>query len=195
MNRRVVMINNVSLDGVMQAPGRADEDTRGGFAHGGWATLANDDEVLGRAMGERMAQGGPLLFGRWTYEDFYTYWPHQTDNPFTDVLNNVQKYVASRTLAEPLPWSNSMLLDGAITEAVARLRQDDGPDLGILGSGELCRSLMAANLIDEYVLVVHPIVLGAGQRLFPHDGPFQRLRLIDALPTPSGIVVTTYRPA
>jgi dihydrofolate reductase len=109
---KVTVVNNLTLDGVMQAPGRPDEDPRGGFEHGGWAVPYNDS-VMGKVMGERMAAStGALLLGRRTYEDFAGFWPNQTDNPFTEVLDNTQKYVASRTLREPLPWQNSTLLTG-----------------------------------------------------------------------------------
>ena len=192
---RVVVINNLTLDGVMQAPGRPDEDRRGGFAHGGWATMPNDDPDIGRAMGERMAQSGPLLLGRRTYEDFYGYWPNQTDNPFTEVLNNVQKYVASTTLEEPLPWSNSTLLKGDAAEAVARLKQQPGKNLVVLGSGELVQSLMRRNLVDEYVLLIHPLVLGTGRRLFAEGSPTTTLQLVDTKTTASGVVIATYRAA
>lgn len=137
----VIVIEHLTLDGVMQAPGRQDEDLRGGFNHGGWA-VPNNDEVMGRAMGEGMAQGGPLLLGRRTYEDFYSFWPKQKDNPFTEVLNDTQKYVASTTLTEPLPWSNSTLLKGDAAQAVAKLKEQTGRDIGVLGSGELVQSLM-----------------------------------------------------
>jgi dihydrofolate reductase len=191
---RVVVINHVTLDGVMQAPGRSDEDRRGGFEHGGWAT-PNNDAVMGRVMGEGMAQGGPLLLGRRTYEDFYGYWPNRKDNPFTEVLDNVRKYVASTTLREPLPWSNSTLLEGDATRAVARLKEQLGKDIGVLGSGELVQSLMRHNLVDEYVLLIHPLVLGSGRRLFPDGGPFAALRLVDTVTTATGVVIATYRPA
>src|ERR1700730_5825357 len=131
---KVVVTNHLTLDGVMQAPGRPDEDVRGGFEHGGWA-LPYNDAVMGRVMGEGMAKGGPLLLGRRTYEDFADFWPNQEDNPFTAVLNNVRKYVASTTLKEPLPWSNSTLLGGDAADAVARLKERPGKDLAILGSG------------------------------------------------------------
>jgi dihydrofolate reductase len=192
--RRVIVINNLTLDGVMQAPGRADEDTRGGFKHGGWAAMPNEDPDIGRAMGERMAEGGPLLLGRRTYQDFYDFWPKQ-DSPFTAVLENTQKYVASKTLSDPLPWSNSTLLKGDATEAVAELKEQPGNDIGVLGSGELVRTLIPHHLIDEYVLLIHPIVLGTGRRMFPDDGSVVSLRLIDALPTRSGVVITTYQQA
>jgi dihydrofolate reductase len=146
--RRIVVTEHLTLDGVMQAPGRAEEDTRGGFRHGGWA-MPNNDEVMARVLGEGMAKGGPLLLGRRTYEGFYGYWPHQQDNPFTEVLNNVRKYVASTTLTEPLSWANSTLLEGDAAEAVARLKRQPGEDIGVLGSGELVRSLMGHGLIDR----------------------------------------------
>jgi len=190
--RRIIVFNSLSLDGVMQAPGRPDEDRRGGFDHGGWA-LPYSDPAMGKAAGESMATTGGLLFGRRTYEDFYSVWPNRTDNPFTDVLNKAQKYVASTTLKEPLPWANSTLLEGDLVEAVAKLKQGQGKDLVILGSGELIRSLMPRNLIDEYVLLIHPIVLGSGQRLFPEGGPLVPLRLIASKPTSTGVVIATYQ--
>jgi dihydrofolate reductase len=193
----VVVFENLTLDGVMQAPGRPDEDRRGGFQHGGWADVQarspQADPVLGKLVGESMANSGALLLGRRTYEDFYGYWPKQTDNPFTEVLNTTLKYVASTTLAEPLPWSNSTLLAGDATEAVARLKQQPGKDLVVLGSGELVQSLMRANLVDRYVLLIHPLVLGSGRRLFPDGGPSATLRLLDAKPTTTGVVIATYR--
>jgi dihydrofolate reductase len=190
---KITVVNNLSLDGVMQAPGRPDEDARGGFEHGGWAMPYND-EVKGRAMGEGMAKGGALLFGRRTYEDFYGVWPGQKDNPFTEVLNNAQKYVASTTLNEPLPWSNSTLLDGDAADAVARLKEETEHDLTILGSGVLIVSLMERNLIDQYVLMIHPLVLGSGRRLFADDGTFATLKLTDSLTTTTGVVIATYEP-
>lgn len=190
----VIVIEHLTLDGVMQAPGRQDEDLRGGFKHGGWA-VPNNDEVMGRAMGEGMAQGGPLLLGRRTYEDFYSFWPKQKDNPFTEVLNDTQKYVASTTLTEPLPWSNSTLLKGDAAQAVAKLKEQTGRDIGVLGSGELVQSLMRNHLVDKYVLMIHPLVLGAGQRLFPDGSPFATLRLINSVTTTKGVVIATYEPA
>jgi dihydrofolate reductase len=192
--RKVVVFNSVTLDGVMQAPGRPDEDRRGGFEHGGWATKYADPVMAGVAA-EGMARGGDLLFGRRTYEDFYSVWPNRTDNPFTAVLNNTQKYVASTTLAEPLPWGNSTLLKGDAADAVARLKEQTGGDLVILGSGELIRSLMRRNLIDEYMLLIHPLVLGLGRRLFGDGGAFAALRLVDTKTTTTGVLIATYQPA
>jgi dihydrofolate reductase len=191
---RVVVTNSLTLDGVMQAPGRPDEDLRGGFEHGGWA-LPFNDAVMGRVMGEGMANAGSLLLGRRTYQDFYSVWPNRKDNPFTEVLNNTQKYVASTTLEEPLPWSNSTLLQGDAAEAVANLKEQPGKDLVVLGSGALVQSLMRHNLIDEYVLLIHPLVLGSGRRLFSDGGPSAALRLVDTVATTTGVVIATYRPA
>jgi dihydrofolate reductase len=189
---KVVVTNHLTLDGVMQAPGRPDEDLRGGFEHGGWAQ-PGIDEVMGRVMGERMARGGPLLFGRRTYEDFYAYWPNQKDNPYTEVLDKAQKYVASTTLTEPLPWSNSTLLADDVTDAVSKLKKQSAKDIGVLGSGELVQSLMRRDLVDEFVLMIHPLVLGSGRRLFPEGGPHAALRLVDTVTTTTGVVIATYR--
>jgi dihydrofolate reductase len=189
--RKVVATEHVTLDGVMQAPGRPDEDDRDGFDHGGWAQ-ANVDDVMGRKLGERMARGGPLLFGRRTYEDFFSFWPNQTDNPYTEVLDNAEKYVASTTLQEPLPWNNSTLLEGDAADAVAELKQQPGKDFGVLGSGQLVQSLMRRNLVDEFLLMIHPLVFGTGRRLFPDGGPLAALRLVDSLTTTTGVVIATY---
>lgn len=188
---KVVVFMNLTLDGVMQAPGRPDEDPRGGFEHGGWAAPYATMEAAEKSM----AYSGALLLGRRTYEDFYAVWPNQTDNPFTTVLDNTQKYVASTTLSEPLPWINSTLLAGDAAEAVARLKQEPGKDLVVLGSGELVQSLMRRNLVDEYVLLIHPLVLGSGRRLFTDSGTFAALRLADTMTTKTGVVVVTYQQA
>ncbi len=192
---KVVVFMNLTLDGVTQAPGRPDEDRRGGFEHGGWA-LPYADAEMGKAAAESMATTGALLFGRRTYEDFYSVWPNRTDgNPFTTVLNNTRKYVASTTLKEPLPWVNSSLLKGDAAKAVARLKEQPGKDLVILGSGELVKSLMRRNLIDTYVLQIHPLLLGAGRRLFTDEGSFAALKLVASKTTTTGVMITTYEPA
>ena len=189
--RRIVVMNHVTLDGVMQAPGRADEDPRGGFEHGGWAT-ANTDEIVGRAPFERMAGSGGLLFGRRTYEDLMGHWNAQPDSRFAPALNQATKYVASRGRSEPLPWPNSTLLRGDIVDAVVALKAQPGGDLGIMGSGALIRALLPHNLIDEFLLMIHPLVLGSGQRLFPDGSPFTTLRLVDSVTTTSGVMIATY---
>jgi len=192
---RIVVTESISLDGVMQAPGRPDEDTRGGFAHGGWGR-PYADEVMGRTMAERMAAGGPgvLVLGRRTYEDLHSFWPKQTDgNQYTEALNNTTKYVASRTLSEPLPWVNSRLLAGDAVQAVAELRDSVG-HVGILGSGDLVRQLARHGLIDEYLLLIHPLVLGSGQRLFAEEGTYAPLRLVDSVTTTTGVTIAAYQP-
>lgn len=191
--RTLTVVNNVTLDGVMQAPGRCDEDERDGFTHGGWAQPYSDP-VMARVMGEGMAAGnGSLLFGRRTYLDFAGFWPKQTDNPFTPVLDARRKYVASTTLTEPLPWSNSVLLDGDAAKSVAELKAETADDLVVLGSGELCRTLIQHDLVDQYVLSIHPLVLGTGRRLFTDGAAFATLRLVDSLPTTTGVLIATYR--
>jgi dihydrofolate reductase len=192
---KIKVYNHLTLDGVMQAPGSPDEDRRGGFAHGGWHAPYDDPVLLGAAT-EGIGETGTLLLGRWTYEKFAAVWPKQPeDNPFTAVMNNYRKYVASRTLREPLEWNNSTLLDGDAADAVAELRERPGDDIVILGSGVLVRSLMRRNLIDEFVLPIHPLVLGSGRRLFGDEGAFAALRLVDARPTATGVVIATYHPA
>jgi dihydrofolate reductase len=190
--RKVVVFTSLTLDGVMQAPGRPDEDTRGGFEHGGWA-LPYNDEVMGKVLAENMAGAGPLVLGRRTYDDFHGFWPKQTGNPFTEVLDSTRKYVASTTLAEPLPWSNSTLLEGDAADAVAGLRQEPGKDLTVLGSGELVQSLRRRDLVDEYVLLIHPLVLGTGRRLFPDGGGLATLRLTGSTATTTGVLIATYQ--
>ena len=190
--RRITVNNNVTLDGVMQAPGRPDEDRRGAFEHGGWAT-PYFDHVMAEAAGEGMGRGSAMLFGRRTYEDFATVWPNMPgDNPFTEVLNRSQKYVASRTLREPLDWQHSTILDGDAVDAVRTLKASDGPDLVILGSGELIRSLLPHGLIDQVRLLIHPLVLGSGRRLFETGDAFLTFRLIDSTTTTTGVIIATY---
>ncbi|MEU8141666.1 dihydrofolate reductase family protein [Nonomuraea sp. NPDC048901] len=190
---KIVVTTNVTLDGVAQAPGRPDEDPRGGFSHGGWA-LPYSDHIMGAVMGRRMTEEGSLLLGRRTYEDLFGYWPEQNDgNPFTEVLNRTHKYVASRTPSQPLPWVNSTLLDGDAVEAVAGLRAQPGPTLGVIGSLDLVRQLARRDLIDEYVLLTHPLVLGTGSRLFADDSASRPLRLTDSVTTTTGVVIATYQ--
>jgi dihydrofolate reductase len=192
----ITVMNHVTLDGVMQAPGRADEDTRGGFAHGGWAEAGND-EVMGSYLGERMAAGGGAhIFGRRTYDDLLSFWNSQPDNPFASALNNIPKYVASTTLAEPLPWPNSSLLEGGPAEAVAALTESQsGTGFTIMGSSTLIHQLMAHDLIDEWLLMIHPLVLGSGIQLFPADATPTRLEMVDSVTTTTGVVIASYRTA
>ena len=191
---RIVVINHLTVDGVMQAPGRADEDTRDGFQHGGWASAAinSPDPSIGEAMGARMAESDGLLLGRRTYEDLLASWNAQ-GGPFKDALNNATKYVASTTLADPLPWPNTTVLDRDVPAAVAELRARPGRELHVLGSGVLISTLMRHHLVDEFLLMTHPIVLGNGRRLFSDAGTSTALELVEARQTASGVVITTYR--
>ena len=191
---RLVVQNNLTLDGVMQAPGGADEDRRDGFQYGGWAQ-PYFDPVMAEAAGESMSKGGAMLFGRRTYEQFASFWPNQpADDPFAKVLNETPKYVASTTLQEPLPWANSILLKGDVADAVAKLKKDLDKDLVILGSGELIRSLIPHHLIDEYTLQIHPLVLGTGRRLFTDDGAYSAMQLLKSKVTTTGVLLATYLP-
>ena len=186
--RQIIAFINLTLDGVMQAPGRADEDTRGGFQHGAWA-------VPYQAMasgGELMMSTDTMLFGRRTYEDFYGFWPHQGDNPFTDILNNMPKLVASNTLRDPLPWQNSTLLSGDLAPKLREIKAGPGKDIVILGSGDLIQNLMKDDLVDRYVLMIHPLVLGSGRRLFADSGVPATLKLTDTKTTDTGVIVATY---
>jgi len=185
---------NLTLDGVIQAPGRTDEDLRDDFKYGGWATPYA--AMSSSEAGESVPNFGALLLGRRTYEGMYDYWPKQVGNPMTESLNNMQKYVASRTLKEPLPWGNSTLLKGDVPEEVVELKAKQPQDLDvvIMGSGELVQSLMKHNLIDRYVLLIHPLVLGSGQQLFREESPFTTLQLVSVKATPTGVVVATYEP-
>ena len=192
--RTLMVLEMVSLDGVMQAPGGREEDTRGGFTHGGWSAPYND-AVKMQVMGEGMSRGADLLFGRWTYEKMHKVWAGRTDNPFTAVFERSQKYVASRTLKAPLPWVKSTLLEGDAADAVAQLKQEPGLDLLVMGSGTLARSLMRRGLVDRYQLLIHPLVLGSGRRLFDDGVPCSELRLVSSVPTTTGVIIATYEPA
>jgi dihydrofolate reductase len=191
--RKIVAVVSLTLDGVMQAPGRPDEDRRGGFENGGWAGPYSDP-IMMRTMGRGMAEAGPLLFGRRTYEDFFAVWPGRRDNPFTAVLDNAQKYVASRTLREPLPWQSSTLLPGEAAETVPRLKEQGGKDIVVLGCGDLMQTLMRHGLVDVYMLLIHPLILGRGRRLFNDDAPRTALRLVESVTTTTGVVMATYHP-
>jgi dihydrofolate reductase len=189
----ILVFNHMTLDGVMQAPGRDDEDRRGGFTHGGWAR-ANNDAVMAGAFGAGMSGTSGLLLGRWTYESFAAFWPHQPQpNPFTTVLDNSPKFVVSRTLNEPLPWKNSTLLRGEAAETVAALKRDSDKNLVVLGSGELVHTLLEHDLVDELFLFIHPLLLGKGRRLFGDDGAVTKLQLAETKPTTTGVIIATYR--
>ncbi|HVZ87861.1 MAG TPA: dihydrofolate reductase family protein [Polyangia bacterium] len=188
---KVVVFAHVTLDGVMQAPAREDEDRRGGFPHGGWANPFADP-VITRLASQIMATSSAVLLGRRTYEDLQS-WPHQAGSHFAQTLNEAHKYVVSKTLTEPLSWANSRLLSRDPVGAVSELKQQPGKDLVVLGSGELVQALMRHRLIDQYVLMIHPLILGAGRRLF-NDGDLSTgLCLLNVKSSATGIVIATYQ--
>jgi dihydrofolate reductase len=189
---KVVVVNHVTLDGVMQGPGRPDEDTRGGFRHGGWAA-ARSDNVVGAKVSEWMSGDHALLLGRRSYEDMLAAW-NRMGGPFKDALNQAPKYVASRSPSTKLQWPNSTLLHGDVPTEVANLKHRSSANLVVMGSGELIRSLLASELIDVLLLMIHPLVLGTGKRLFA-DGVHASLQLTDSLTTPTGVLLTTYEPS
>ncbi|MGB0097177.1 MAG: dihydrofolate reductase family protein [Solirubrobacteraceae bacterium] len=187
----VIVMNGLTLDSVMQAPGRPDEDTRDGFPYGGWGVQYYDETTVTK-MEERMGGDHAWLFGRWTYEQLLADWNRQ-GGPFRDALNNIRKYVASSNPEARLDWPNSTLLHGDVPAAVADLKQSSNANLVIMGSGVLIGSLMAADLIDEYLLSIAPLVLGTGRRMFP-EGMHAPLRLTDSMITSKGVIIATYAP-
>jgi dihydrofolate reductase len=192
--RKVSVTEFLSLDGVMQGPGDPDEDRSGGFAHGGWH-LPYVDDVFMKSATEGMAETGGFLFGRKTYEIMAAHWPLQPDSdPFAAVLNGLPKYVASTTLREPLEWKGSSLLQGDVPAAVGELKEQPGGALVVLGSGELVRTLLDHDLVDELQLMIDPILLGSGKRLFPEAGPKRPLRLVSSITSSTGVLITTYTP-
>jgi dihydrofolate reductase len=190
---KVIMINHLTLDGVVQAPGRPDEDPRGDFAYGGWAEPGND-EVMATVMMAQFPEGASLLLGRRTYEQLSDYWPTQPDSPFSAMLENIPKYVVTRTLTAAPVWAASTTL---ITDPVAQVAalKDEGTSLVIFGSAELTQSLTDAELVDRYVIMVHPVLVGPGLRLFPASGTYRRLALVDSTMTTTGVMIGIYEPA
>lgn len=186
----ITAYESITIDGVMQGPGRADEDTRGGFTRGGWFS-GYQDEVLGAYAGEGMGQGPALLFGRRTYDDVLGHWASVGPNPFIDSLLGSDKFVVSRSADTELAFPNSELLVGDAVETVAALKKRHSGDILVMGSGELVRALHTAGLVDRYALQVYPFVLGAGTRLFA-DGDRVDLRLERTLPTTTGVLISEY---
>jgi dihydrofolate reductase len=190
--RSITVTMSTTLDGVVQGLGRPDEDTRGGFPHGGWGRRFND-EVMGREMAKGMAKPGDMLFGRRTWQDFITAWGRATDgNPFTTHMNAATKFVVSTTLKDADAWQNSILLHGDAVTTVAELKAQPGRDLSIIGSASLVRSLHAAGLIDRYTLLIHPLTLGIGTRLFENSAPLTEFELSDSVTTTKGVIIAQY---
>jgi dihydrofolate reductase len=193
---RVIVNEFISLDGVAQAPGGEEEDTSGGFAHGGWHMRYMEDETAMKRVLEGILDAGGFLLGRRTYEIFAAYWPNASEEEqvIAEPLNTKPKYVASRTLTE-LQWQNSTALQGELADAVAALKQEDGGDLHVIGSTELVQGLIQHGLVDELRLMIDPVVLGGGKRIWRDDGVLRPLRLVDSETTPSGAIFATYAPA
>jgi dihydrofolate reductase len=191
---RIVVSEFLTLDGVMQAPGDPNEDRSGGFEHGGWQ-LAYFDEIFGSTMMEAFAATGGLRLGRRTYEIFAAFWPNQrADDPLAGTMNGLQKYVVSTTLKEPLAWQNSTLIKSDVADEVGKLRGGSGREIQVIGSGGLVQTLIQHNLVDAYRLMVHPLLLGSGKRLFREGTGVTRLRLVDTKPTTTGVLMLTYEP-
>jgi dihydrofolate reductase len=194
--RKVIANEFMSLDGVVQAPGGADEDTSGGFEHGGWH-MRYFDELSQKWVLESIVEAGGFLLGRRTYEIFAAYWPKapEEEQVIAQPLNTKPKHVASTTLKEPLEWQNSTVLQGDISEAVAVLKQEDGADVHVIGSAELVRTLIEQGLVDELRLMIDPLLLGGGKRIFRDDGSLRTLRLVHSEVTTTGAILATYAPA
>lgn len=193
---RITISDFMSLDGVVQAPGGRDEDPDGGFEHGGWSMPFFDPEVMGPVIGEGLESTEALLFGRRTWRTMADAWPSRAGDPMADRMNAIPKYVASRTLtAGDLDWPNSTLLpaDDAIG-AVRELRARDGGGLQVMGSPSLASQLIAHDLVDEYLLMIEPIVLGGGKRLFPDDGRARTLELVSTSTAKTGVLICKFRP-
>ena len=192
--RKLIVNEFMSLDGVVQAPGAADEDPSGGFAHGGWHMPFMEDEVAQQWALASIVEAGSFLLGRQTYEIFAAYWPNASEEEqvIAEPLNTKPKYVASRTLSEPLEWQSSTLLQGEVPEAVAALKREDGGDVHVIGSTQLVQTLIEHDLVDECRLMIDPLVLGGGKRAFPEDGKLRELRLVDSQVTSAGAILVTY---
>jgi len=194
---RIVISEFMSLDGVVQSPGGADEDMEGGFAHGGWSMPYFDPGTMGPIVGAGLEATDALLFGRRTWQTMAAAWPERAGDPFADRMNELPKYVASHTLSQQdLTWTNSTLLPPEdVIGAVRKLRAQDGRTLQMMGSATLARALIANDLVDEYCLMFEPITLGGGKRLFPDDGTARPLELVSTTGAATGVQICTYRPA
>ncbi len=193
---RVVVNEFMSLDGVVQAPGGAEEDVDGGFAHGGWSMPYFDPEVMGEAVAAGMNTAEALLFGRRTWQGMAAAWPERAGDPYADQMNAIRKYVASRTLnQDDLTWNSTLLSRDDAVGDIGALREQAGGDLVVWGSASLVTALLAAGLVDELNLMIEPILLGGGKRIFPEDGTARPLQLVKSVTTGTGVQVCTYRPA
>ena len=193
---RIVVNEFMSLDGVVQAPGGASEDTDGNFAHGGWSVPFFDPELMGAEIFAGMETTDALLFGRRTWRGMADAWPGRAGDPYADQMNALPKYVASRTLqASDMEWNSTLLPADRMFDAIGELRQREGRDLTVWGSATLVRELIAHRLVDELRLMIEPIVLGGGKRIFADDGRVFPLQLISARTSATGVQLCTFRPA
>jgi dihydrofolate reductase len=194
--RKVIVNEFMSLDAVVQAPGAADEDTSDRFEHGGWH-LPYFDDLSQKWVLRSIVEAGGFLLGRRTYEIFAAYWPNapEEEQVIAEPLNTKPKYVPSTTLAEPLAWQNSTLLQGDLADAVVALKREDGADLHVIGSTELVQTLIERSLVDEFRLMIDPVLLGGGKSVFRDDGALRPLRLVDSQVTNTGAILATYAPA
>ncbi len=191
--RKLIMSTFLTLDGVMQAPGGPEEDDSGGFWYGGWS-VNYWDELMGQVMDEAMSRPFDLVLGRKTYDIFAAHWPHAPEEAGAKPLNDATKYVASRS-RPTLEWQNSVLIEGDAADGIAALKQTDGPELQVHGSGNLIQTLLRHNLVDEYRLWVFPLVIGSGKRLFAEGTIPSGLKLVDSKVSTTGVVIGTYEPA
>lgn len=193
---QIILTDFLSLDGVVQAPGGPEEDPTGGFVHGGWSMPYFDPDVMGAAVDALLDRSDALLFGRRTWQGMAGAWPGRAGDPFADRMNAIPKHVASRTLSEQdvQAWSGSRLLPAHdAVGAIADLRAREGRGLQVWGSSTLARQLIEHDLVDEYVLLVEPVLLGGGKRVFPDDGRMRRLQLVDTATAGTGVLICTYR--
>jgi dihydrofolate reductase len=191
--RKIIAITHLTLDGVIQAPGGPEEDPSGGFTHGGWSMRYGGEET-GQVVGKIMAGDFDLLLGRRTYEIFAAYWPYVGDNFIANAFNQATKFVVTRTLKK-FDWANSQPIGGDVGDEIRRLKQSDGPELHVWGSGNLLQTLIAADLVDEFRVWVYPVILGQGKRLFEKGVPPRGLTLVESRQTSDGVLLNTYRPA
>jgi dihydrofolate reductase len=191
--RKIVVVEWITLDGVVQAPGHPDEDRDGGFEHGGWHLRYFDDTSRDWVV-QGYAEAGGFLFGRRTYENLAAYWPHASEEEqvIAEPLNTKPKYVASRTLLGPLEWQNSTVLTGDVAQAVLALKQEDGRDLHVIGSPQLVQTLAEHHLVDEYRLMIDPLIMGGGKRLFRDSTAAKPLRLVESRVTSTGAILANY---
>ena len=188
--RKLVVLSFITMDGVMQSPGGPEEDTSGGFKHGGW-TVGYWDDFIGKVMDKQMAEPFDLLLGRRTYEIFASYWPHSKDEPLASRLNKAKKYVPSRTLSK-LEWSNSTLIKGNIVDEIRKLKEQDGPEIQVHGSSNLIQTLLKSDLVDEFRLKIFPVTIGTGKRLFEKGTIPASFKLLESKSSTTGVIIATY---